>query len=302
MDKVTETKIHKISLDLLKNSGSLDTFPTPVDQLLKFSELKLNSEENFSSIDEKFVHHKSNILKNALSKVLGLFDRTEKVVYIDPRLNKNQHTFLKLHELGHGVLEWQDKTIQVFKENNECLDDDIHDQFEDEANLFAKLTLFQHDRFLIEAKKFEFGLMAALALAKKFGASNHAAIRNYVETAKKRCCLLVLKDVTAKGTPAMCFKRNVFYSKQFEKEFGIIEFPDKFGYKWKFTQLYYNKRRVVSDQAIDLNTKSGVQSFQLHFFNNTYNAFVLFFPKGENKNIVLRKKVKISIVGKGTSI
>ena len=132
-----------------------------------------------------------------------------------------------------------------------------------------------------------------MALSKKFGSSVHSAFRNYVLQSKNRCALLVLNHTINKnGFTNILTTRNLFYSKSFLQEFGEINFPDEFGFKWAFVQDYKFKRNFHEKGNIKIITKEGEElKASYHFFNNTYNSFVFFFPKGEKKST----KVKIII-------
>ena len=186
--------------------------------------------------------------------------------------------FVKLHEIGHGVLSWQDEIILAL-DNDETLSEEYHEQFEAEANYFASVTLFQQDRFLEECEKLGLGLGAVMALSKKFGSSVHSAFRNYVLQSKNRCALLVLNHTINKnGFTNILTTRNLFYSKSFLQEFGEINFPDEFGFKWAFVQDYKFKRNFHEKGNIKIITKEGEElKASYHFFNNTYNSFVFFF-------------------------
>ena len=292
IDEVTKKDIEKISYNILKESRSLNIFPTPVDQILSYSDfaldnsIELNDIDNsfFGAIKEKLINPSKKALANALSKVIGIFDREEKVIYVDTSLNNNvgKKNFVKLHEIGHGVLTWQND-IMLALDNDETLSDEYNEQFEAEANYFASITLFQHEIFLEECEKLKLGLGAVMALRKKFGSSVHSAFRNYVLQSKNRCALLVLNHpVNDNGHVNILTTRNLFYSNSFLSEFGELKLPDEFGFKWAFVQDYKYKKKYHENGSIELTTQEGeIINANYHFFNSTYNTFVFVFPKGE---------------------
>lgn len=47
LDELAKKDIEKISFDILSQSKSIDVFPTPVDQLLSYSNLVLNHQGRF---------------------------------------------------------------------------------------------------------------------------------------------------------------------------------------------------------------------------------------------------------------
>lgn len=275
--------IEKISFDLLKQSKALDIFPTPVDQILQYSSLKVNKEINLFSDHESFFKKASITLTNALKKVRGFLDRREKVICLDLTVKENRQNFVKLHETGHAVLPWQNEILQ-FVDDDETLDPEVKELFEAEANFFASLTLFQHDRFLKKMETLPLELNSSIHLAKHFGSSIHAALRRYVEYSNKRCSLLVLRDVSSAGTSPICYVRDYFQSASFTKHFGEIVWTTQLGYTWSFVKEYYHNKKFKTDGEVDLQTSQGKVNFTYHFFNSTYNAFVLLFPKGEKNN------------------
>ena len=218
-----------------------------------------------------------------MSKIRGFLDRREKVIYLDMDQISSRQNFVTLHETGHNVLPWQNKTLE-FLDDDETLDPDTHEEFEQEANYFASVTLFQNDRFENHAKKFELGMPSVMQLSNHFGASAHATFRRYVEDSKFRCALLVLKNLSEKGKIPNGDFRNAFHSESFLNNFGSIEWPENFGYKWEFIKDHlFLKKKWKTNGSINLKTLNGNVDFTYHYFDNTYNAFVLIFPRGENK-------------------
>ncbi len=283
MELHSKDEIERISFDILKASKSFDIFPTPVNNIVEYSNLIVTGGIDLKALEKK---HKSFVftdaLSSGLSKIRGFFDRKEKIIYIDTEQNVSRQGFVKLHEAGHHLLSWQSEILS-FVDDDSTLSAEVLDEFEREANYFASLTLFQHDRFTREVKKYELGLPAVLQLGKVFGASTHATFRRYVETSKSRCALLILEDFAPPGIIATAKMRNAFYSDSFLKQFGKIDWPENFGFEWEFIQDYKYRRKHKTDGTIKLPTSDNEQEFVYHFFNNSYNVFVLIFPKGENK-------------------
>ena len=299
-DDFTRKEIEKISYNILNESKSFDIFPTPVDKILAYSNFALDNNIDLENIDhsffdtfkEKLVDPSKKALLHALSKIKGFFYREEKIIYIDTNLDKNlgKKNFVQLHEIGHGVLGWQDEIILAL-DNDETLSEEYQEQFESEANYFASITLFQQDRFTEECEKLGLGLGAVMALSRKFGSSVHSAFRNYVLQSKNRCVLLVLNHpVNGNGFTNILTTRDLFYSQSFLREFGELKLPNEFGFKWNFVQDFKFKRNFHEKGSISLVTEEGEDlKASYHFFNNSYNSFVFIFPKGEKKST----KVKI---------
>ncbi|MFM1999048.1 MAG: hypothetical protein RL204_995 [Bacteroidota bacterium] len=281
LDDSTKKDISKVSLELLKSSKSYGVYPTPVQQIVAHANLKIATKGLIikePGIFERF----SSLLMQGLDKVRGALDRSEKTIYLNIDQDKRglRKNFVTLHEVGHDVIPWQSQTLGCL-DSDETLDPDTEEAFEAEANYFASLTLFQHNLFAEQFEKLELGIKAPLHLSKTFGASIHSTLRRYVEENKKRIALLVLKDISKKGSLPNCSVRNYFQSPKFTKEFGRVTWPEQLGYTWPFVPYYYHNRRLVENDSVLLNTKNGEVQFSFHFFCNSYNAFVLIFPKGE---------------------
>lgn len=298
IDDYTKKEIEKISYNILKQSKSLDVFPTQVDKILQYSNFALDNSIDLTNIHQSFFENlkekSQKTLLSAISKIRGIFDRNEKTIYIDSNLDKfvGKKNFVKLHEIGHGVLTWQNEFMLTF-DNDETLIEEYDEQFEAEANYFASITLFQHDRFIEDAEKSNLGIGTVMQLRTKYGASVHSTFRNYVLKSKNKCALLVLNpNVNLNGKINQLSKRNLFYSESFLKEIGELNLPDEFGFKWSFVQDFKFNKKFNDKGLITLNTQEGEElKAGYHFFNNTYNSFVFIFPKGE-KN---KAKTKIEL-------
>ncbi|MCB9064112.1 MAG: ImmA/IrrE family metallo-endopeptidase [Chitinophagales bacterium] len=298
IELTSKDDIERISFDLLKSSKSLDVFPTPVDKIISYSNLLVKSDIDIATIHQGYISRASDALKRALSKVRGLLDRQEKTIYLDLSQGFNRQNFVKLHECGHDVLPWQRGFHDILDDDDHSLDIEYHEEFEVEANYFATVTLFQHDRFIDELQKLNLSIASAMQLGKYFGASIQASLRRFVECSKNRCSLIVLENISPTGTKPECGLRNAFFSDTFLSTFGIIELPVRLGYTWPFVRDYYHNRRFVKDGKITLKTRNGDVEFNYEFFNNTYKGLVFIYPVGERKS----SKTKIILTQKGNTL
>jgi hypothetical protein len=269
--------IDDIAYDILKRSKSLDVYPTPVDHIVQFCELNLGNSDYFHRIPKNYLAKNFDVFNRMLSKVFGVLDREAKHIYIDPTLLNVKQSFLKLHETGHHCLPWQ-RHVCYF-DNEFTLAPEVQDTFEAEANYFASSALFQGERFDVEIKKLPLEIGSPLALAKRFGGSNHASIRRYVEHNKKRCALIVL-DTKAEANGLIPL-RNYFQSKSFAANFGNFSLPETFGIESPFIKDYKRNRRLHKNGNMQIETEEGVTEFDYHYFFNHHNAFVLILPIGE---------------------
>jgi len=286
----SKREIDDLIFEILRSSKSLDVFPTPVDKIVEYCELNLSNKNGFHNVPKNFIPKKVDAFKRMLNKILGAFDREEKVIYVDPSLPHVKQSFIKLHETGHGTIPWQ-REIN-YQDNEYTLSSEVKEVFEAEANYFASGSLFQINRFENEMNKLPLEIGSPIALATKFGGSNHAAIRRYAEVCKKRCALIVLEDKEKNGHRYSLDLRNSFQSPSFTKEFGEITFPEKLNSDFPFIIDYSRKRRFHKEGSIQLMTKNGFEEFSYHYFNNSYNVFVLIIPVGEK--IISRTKIYVT--------
>ena len=282
--------IEKIAFDILKQSKSLGVFPTPVDEIVKYSELYVEREKNILDVPKDYINRSSEALKRALRKVHGVLDRRKKIIYLDLTQLPVKQKFVQLHEVGHEVLPWQKKLYEYVEEDEDSISHDVNDEFEFEANYYASATLFQLDRFEEECSKLPLEIQSGLVLSKKFGASGHATLRRYVQKSPKRCSLLILQKQDSTIVTG-CKIRNYFQSPSFTKEFGVISWPEELNLTYDFVRDYLiTSKKLHKNGQICLKTKNGLVTFQYHFYNNSYNAFIFILPVGEVN------KVKTEIV------
>jgi Zn-dependent peptidase ImmA (M78 family) len=281
-NSITRKDIDKIGYDLLKQTKGFDVFPTPVDKIVSFSNLYVDNHTDLSSVSNNFFSKLSDNFTKVLKKVRGVLDREKKTIYLDLSVKEERKRFVKLHEVGHEVLPWQRKLYESIGDDDFTLSPEVKDDFEIEANYFASLVLFQCNRFHELASDLPLEISSPMVLAKKFGASNHAAIRRYVETNPKRCALLVLEKNDSNAITMSCTLRNYFQSSHFTKSFGSIKWNSTLNLEdWSFVQDYFSSRRFHKDGELSLSTVNGITDFHYHYFNTTFNAFVLLFPAGE---------------------
>ncbi|WP_421940635.1 ImmA/IrrE family metallo-endopeptidase [Pedobacter sp.] len=272
--------IENIALDALYKSNSLGVFPTPVDQILKYAQLRVDSSVDLSKPPSNFFLRKGLALKRGLAKIRGVLDRTEKVIYLDLNQHVAKQKFVKLHEVGHELCGWQGNMLK-YLDDDETLDPDINDMFESEANYFASSALFQVDVFNEKVSEYPLELAACLQLQKLFGGSFHATIRRYVERSKKRCSLLVLnKESKSPFSTTTLTLRNYFQSPSFSRDFGQIEWESNFDYDVPFVQNFLSNRKMTKSELI-IESLNGDIPCDYHYFDNSYNVFVFMFPKGE---------------------
>lgn len=273
-------EIEKIARNILVGAKALGTFPTPVDRIIRYAELSVAQGVDLSQIDNAFFLKTAGFFGRVTRKVLAIIDLRSKIIYLDDSQQPKRKNFVKLHEVGHEALPWQSSLLGC-QDDETTIVAEVKELYEREASVFASDCLFQLERFDEEAAKLPLGLRSARTVGNKFGGSAQAALRRYVERSPKRCALLVLHKPEP-GQPLRAKVRNYFESTSFQREFGGLTWPNECGLEYQFVKDIQWKRRDHQEGQIGVTTKSLKQlTLQYHFFDNSYNVFVFFFPPGE---------------------
>jgi hypothetical protein len=280
---INKKNIDDIVSDILWKSRSVGVFPTPVDQIVAYCGLNIENINHFHKVPKNYIPKSVDAFTRMMGKILGAFNTEEKNIYIAPTLPAVKKAFVKLHETGHGVIPWQ--RAAQFEDDDYTLSPDVKELFEAEANYFASACLFQQGRFEDQMNKLPLAISSPIALATKFGGSNHAAFRHYAECSKNKCALLVLKKTDNGNVLEL---RNSFQSIPFTKDYGELSWPVAFGPKFPFVADYSRNRRLHLDGSILLKTANGLIDFDYHYFYNRYNVFVLLLPAGEKNRSKMR--------------
>jgi len=277
--------VKKQAKKALEKAGVLGVFPTPVDQILNAAEVILApeayfSEGMFNKFKQKFAGV-AHLVKKALSKVVGLFDAVGRIIYVDITLHESKKKFLKLHETGHSFLPWQAKAYALIEDCEQTLDPDIADQFDREANIFAKEVLFQCDSFSKEASDHKFSIKTPINLSKKYGASIYSSIREYVRSHHRACTVLVLDmPVLMEGKGFVSMLRRFESSSGFIEIFGQPQWPHTYSPDDPIgAMLPIGKQRFSAPRNITLFDMNGAEHECIaEAFTQTYQVFVLITP------------------------
>lgn len=272
-------RIRKEAKKLLQKANAIGTFPTPVDEIMDVGKVKVARENilNEGFLDSLRRKAKST-LKKAISKVIGLFDARERLIFIDKSVLFVKQTFLKLHETGHAVLPWQNTLYTVIEDSKKELDPDTAELFEREANVFASEVLFQLDNFINEAKDMPFCINTAIQLSKKYGASIYASIRQYVSKNPRDCAVIVVNPPEIKqGDGFRANLRRIVPSPSFQRKFGDLNLPEYFTPDDELgTMIPLGTRRASRPRNICLVDKNGTKHECIaESFTNTYQVFIL---------------------------
>lgn len=260
-------------------ADALGRLPTPVTDIMTAAKITVDPE---NVLDDSFLEHMhlkaSSALKRALSKVRGLFDARERLVFIDQSVHKNKQTFLKLHETGHAVLPWQRNIYAVVEDCDETLSPDIADLFDREANVFATEVLFQLDGFINEAENYPFEIKTPINLGSRYGSSVYAAIRQYVSKNHRACVVLVLNPPELiEGAGFRAGLRRVIPSTLFTSIFGELSWPMVFTPDDEIGAVIPPEGKKMSwpREIVLIDRNGDRQECVAEAFKNSYNVFIL---------------------------
>lgn len=276
--------IEKRAGQLLDRASGWGVFPTPIDDLVAAAKLQIAPSSMFdASRILAYLRDKTgeaaHRIKSALSKVLGLYDVHERVIHIDDTVRESRQNFLKLHETGHHEIPSHRGAFGLFQDCERTLSPEIADQFEREANNFARFVLFQGDSFSRMAADCTFGIKAPMNLSKKFGASIYASTREYVRTNTRPCLVFVLEPIEILvGGGARAAVRRVETSSLFKEQFGLPR-ETEITLDHQLGPVLPIGRRMSRPHSIAVLDRNGVtQECLAEAFDTKFNVLILLYP------------------------
>lgn len=215
---------------ILRDSGALGRFPTPIDDILSTARLVVDTSMDLHP-DHLDPLYKSrgrdpDRIRRAAAKVAALVDVVDRRIYLNRDGSRYARPFLLLHETGHAVLPWQRKWY-LFEEDDASLDPYVQDLFEREASAFAAEVVFQMEVFDGEAARLPLVIQSAIDLSKQFGASIYATLRRFVDRCPSPVALLVL-DLPPEPNGEATLRRSLA-SPAFIQEYGSPPWPKTYG-------------------------------------------------------------------------
>ena len=282
--RVVEAQVRQ----LLDRAAAWERFPTPVDDILAAAKLKVAPTSAFDpkAIMAFMLSKAANaaarvgaLVKSALGKTFGIYDSGDSVIHIDDTVVEAKQTFLKLHETGHHELPLHRKLFRIFQDCEKNLAPDIADQFEREANNFARCALFQATTFAAMAADCPLEIKTPMRLAKKFGASVYAACREFARSHHRACVVYVLEPIAfCEKTGARAAVRRIEPSPAFRAQFGTpaeaaVTLNHALG------PVLPVGRKMTRPTTVRLTDLNGVAHECLaEAFDTTYNVIILLFP------------------------
>lgn len=279
--------------DLLERADAWGMIPTPIEDILAAAKLKIapkgifDSEAILAYLKGKAADA-SRWLKSAVSKVFGVCDSDENTIHIDPEVGKSKRTFLTLHETGHHELPTHRKLYRFFMDCEKTLEPEIADQFEREANNFARFALFQGDAYAIRAADYPLNVKSPIKLATDFGASVYASSREFARTNHRACAVYVLERIEfVEGSGAKANVRRIEVSPSFALQFGkptdtVITLDHVLG------QVLPVGRRMSRPTPVKIRDRNGDMCDCLaEAFDTTYNVVLLMYPAAALRRAVI---------------
>ncbi|MGF1628692.1 MAG: ImmA/IrrE family metallo-endopeptidase [Kiloniellaceae bacterium] len=276
--------IERRAAHLLDRADAWDRYPVPIDDLLAAANVKVAAHNLFNPasvlayLKGKAEEAASNI-KSAVSKILGIYDAGENLIHIDQSVVESKQTFLKLHETGHHDIPTHKKLFRFFQDCEKTLAPEIADQFEREANNFARFALFKGDAFMTHAADHAFEIKTPIKLAKKFGASIYASTREFARTNPRACVVYILEPVKfVEGDGTHAEVRRIEPSSKFLSQFGlpqdtVITLDHPLGHVLPIG------RKMTRPTTLSIKDKNGVAHECIaEAFDTTYNVLILLYP------------------------
>ena len=266
----------------LREAGALGIFPTPIPQIMAVAKVEEVREDvlnpNFVDKLRAKAEQAGQAVRRALTKVIGLFHASAGLVFISKTLVEVKKRFVSLHEAGHGFMPWQRPMYALVEDCEKALDGSTAELFDREANVFASEVLFQLDTFRDMAEAEPFEIWTPVKLARRFNASNYAAIRQYVSKSSRACAVVVLDmpELVA-GAGYRAALRRAVQSNQFTQLFGSYGWPETYTPDDQLGALIpAGNRKSSGKRSIGLADRNGDQhDCVAESFSTGHNIFIL---------------------------
>lgn len=288
LDPVQLRAVEERARTLLDRADVWGRLPTPIDDILAAANLRvekkslINPAEFLAYLVGKAGDAAAKMMsvKSALAKVFGIYDPGASVIHIDDTVVGTKQAFLKLHETGHHELPVHKKLFRFFQDCEKTLAPEVADQFEREANNFARFALFQGTGFAKMAADYELSVKSPMALGKKFGASIYASAREFARTNHRACLVIVLNPVeychiAGARAPIRRVEASPSYRAKFSMPAGeYITLDEQLG-----RMLPTGGRRMVRPTQIIIKDRNGqTHECLADAFDTKHNIIVLLYP------------------------
>ena len=269
---------------LLDHADAWERFPVPIDDILAAAKVQVAPTSVFdvAAIIAYAKGKAKNVntrIKASIAKIFGIYDAQENIIHIDATVVEAKQTFLKLHETGHHDIPTHRKMFRLFQDCEKTLAPEIADQFEREANNFARYALFKGNTYAEYAADCALEIKTPMRLARKFGASIYASAREFARTNQRACVVYVLERIEyVEGYGARAAVRRVEPSPAYAAQFGsptdtMITLDHFLG------PVLPIGRRATRPTSLSITDKNGTQhECVAEAFDTTYNILILLYP------------------------
>ena len=271
---------------LLDRASAWDSFPVPLEDILAAANVRVAQTSLFDPVAVlEYLKGKAAEtgirIKSAIGKLFGLYDSAESLIHIDDSAikSKSKKAFLTLHETAHHDLPVHRRMFRFFQDCDKNLDPEIADQFEREANNFARFALFKGDTYARYAADCKFDIKTPITLAKKFGASNYASAREFARTHHRACVVYILEPIEfVQGHGAQAAVRRIEPSPSFITQFGkptdTVITPDH-----SLGRILPIGRKMTRPTTLSLTDRNGTpHECVAEAFDTTHNVIILLYP------------------------
>lgn len=269
---------------LLDRADAWDQFPVPIDELLAAANVRVAATSAFDpAAILAYIHDRTAgaalHIKNAISKVLGLYDPGASVIHVDETVVHTKQTFLKLHETAHHDLPVHRRSFGLFQDCDKTLAPAVADQFEREANNYARFVLFKGSAFAERAADHPLAITTPMRLARDFGSSVYAALREYVRTNRLPCMAVILNPMeTASDGRVVASIRRVEASPAWVSRFGHPVSKHAISPRHPLWSAVPIGRKMTPPTPLSLHDQNGdPQACLAEAFDTTHNILILVY-------------------------
>lgn len=271
---------------LLSRADAWDRFPVPIDDILAAANVRMAPSSLFDPVAIlSYLRGKATEagarIKSAIAKVIGIYDAAESLIHIDELAvkSKSKKIFLTLHETAHHDLPVHRKTFRFFQDCEQTLAPEISEQFEREANNFARFALFKGDTYAKFAADCGLDIKTPISLAKKFGASNYASAREFARTNHRACAVYVLEPIEfVNDHGAQAAVRRIEVSASFFTQFGRPK-DNRITLDHALGPVLPIGLKMTSPRTLPMTDLNGIQHECIaEAFDTTHNIIILLYP------------------------
>lgn len=185
-------EIQSCAVGVLQEVGALGKPPTPIDDVMAFSEL-VKAGELTLTVDEKrgLRAQFGDLVDKVLTQLQGVIHFKSRQIWLNPDIDhEGRKRFVTCHEVGHYILPAHRETF-AYLDDHARLNPDVADLFERQANQASIELLAQGDSM---GKEFDGSLPSVETierLAGRYVVSLQATARRVAETSRQCCAVAV---------------------------------------------------------------------------------------------------------------